>query len=254
MSNYLFKHPVTPLSNINGSVVNVDSSNWPGRFGSVETSRQFALPDNFSNNANAANASRISNMQGGSNKKHTLRKKIKNIINKYRMPSKKMRKQTKKRLLSLYKRKGCKSSTKMRKTRRKYKGGNAVLNGPLVSSQNLQLVNGTNAYNLNNGPVDGVVNPYNINGGSNGGSNRGSNRGSNKSKKSRHMKKRNKMQKGGYHSFQSDIPMTPSYSTGGVLSAKDLGLANPVPYQRLSNCTNCIDNYNYNTNRGFQFW
>jgi hypothetical protein len=144
-----------------------------------------------------------------------------------------MRKQTKKRLLSLYKRKGHK---KHGKTRRHRRGGNAVLNGPLVSSQNLKLVDGTNAYDPT-GPVAGVVNPYNILGGK------------------RHKKsKKSKKQRGGYHQFQSDIPMTQTYSRGGILAAKDLGLANPAPYQVLSNCTNCIDNYDYNTNRGFQFW
>jgi hypothetical protein len=232
MSNYLFKHPVTPLNNVDGNFVNVDSSNWPGRFGSIETSREFALPDNYSCNATAANASRLQG--GGGKRRRTLRKKIKNIVNKYRMASKKMRKQTKKRLLSLYKRKGHKKSGKTRRHRR---GGNAVLNGPLVSSQNLKLVDGTNAYNNSVGPVDGVVNPYNILGGK------------------RHKKSKNsKKQRGGYHQFQSDIPMTPTYSRGGILAAKDLGLANPAPYQVLSNCTNCVDNYDYNTNRGFQFW
>jgi hypothetical protein len=231
MSNYLFKHPVTPLNNVDGNFVNVDSSNWPGRFGSIETSREFALPDNYSCNATAANASRLQG--GGGKKRHTLRKKIKNIVNKYRMASKKMRKQTKKRLLSLYKRKGHK---KHGKTRRHRRGGNAVLNGPLVSSQNLKLVDGTNAYDPT-GPVAGVVNPYNILGGK------------------RHKKsKKSKKQRGGYHQFQSDIPMTQTYSRGGILAAKDLALANPAPYQVLSNCTNCVDNYDYNTNRGFQFW
>jgi hypothetical protein len=45
--------------------------------------------------------------------------------------------------------------------------------------------------------------------------------------------------------------MTPTYSTGGVLSAANLGLANPVPYKVLDNCTNCVDNYNHFTNSGF---
>ena len=239
MSNYLFKHPVTPLNNVDGNFVNVDSSNWPGRFGSIETSRQFALPDNYSCNATAANASRLqgAGQAGGRKRRRTLRKKIKNIVNKYRMASKKMRKQTKKRLLSLYKRKGHKTSKKSGKTRRHRRGGNAVLNGPLVSSQNLKLVDGTNAYNNSVGPVDGVVNPYNILGGK-------------RYKKS----KKSKKQRGGYHQFQSDIPITPTYSRGGILDAKDLALANPAPYQVLSNCTNCVDNYDYNTNRGFQFW
>jgi hypothetical protein len=58
-------------------------------------------------------------------------------------------------------------------------------------------------------------------------------------------------QKGGYSQYQNNLPMTPTYSTGGVLSANNLGLANPVPYQALSNCTNCVDNYNHFTNSGF---
>jgi len=40
------------------------------------------------------------------------------------------------------------------------------------------------------------------------------------------------------------------YSTGGVLSYKDLALANPVPFKPL---TNCVTNYNYNTNKGTKF-
>jgi len=230
MSNYLFKHSVTPLNNVDGNFVNVDNSSWPGRFGSIETSRQFALPDNFSNNAAAANASRIS---GGGKKKQTLRKKIKNIVNKYRMTSKKMRKNTKRRLLSLYKKKSSHANKKNHKTRRHRhrRGGNTVLNHPLVPQQNLHLVNGTNAY-VSAGPVAGVTNPYNVMGG----------------------KRRHKKQKGGYHQFQSDIPITPSYSRGGVLGPSDLALANPAPYTLLPNCTNCVDNYNYNTNRGFQAW
>jgi hypothetical protein len=153
------------------------------------------------------------------------------------MASKKMRKQTKKRLLSLYKRKGHK---KHGKTRRHRSGGNVALYKPLVPQQTLGAVGGTNAYNNSVGPVDSVVDPYNVNkifGGKRG----------KKSKKS-------KKQRGGYHQFQSDIPMTQTYSRGGILDAKDLALANPAPYQVLSNCTNCIDNYDYNTNRGFQFW
>ena len=179
---------------------------------------------------------------GGGKRRRTLRKKIKNIVNKYRMASKKMRKHTKRRLLSLYKRKGHKKHGKTRKTKRHHRGGNAVLNGPLVSSQNLKLVDGTNAY-ASTGPVDSVVDPYNLNrmlGGKHY-------RGNKKSKKS-------KKQRGGYHQFQSDVPISPTYSRGGILDAKDLALANPAPYHLLSNCTSCVDNYNYNTNRGFQFW
>jgi hypothetical protein len=72
-------------------------------------------------------------------------------------------------------------------------------------------------------------------------------------RKMRGTLKRNK-QRGGYHQYQSNIPNTPSYSTGGHLSASSSALANPVPHKVLSNCTNCVDNYNANTNKGFQFW
>jgi len=64
-------------------------------------------------------------------------------------------------------------------------------------------------------------------------------------------KTRRQRQKGGYSQYQNNMPMTNSYSTGGVLSAANLGLANPVPYKVLSNCTNCVDNYNHFTNSGF---
>jgi hypothetical protein len=61
----------------------------------------------------------------------------------------------------------------------------------------------------------------------------------------------NEPQKGGYSQYQNNMPMTTTYSTGGVLSAGNLGLANPVPYKVLPNCTNCVDNYNHFTNSGF---
>jgi hypothetical protein len=55
----------------------------------------------------------------------------------------------------------------------------------------------------------------------------------------------------GYGQYQNNQPITPSYSVGGILKATDLGLANPPPIQRLSNCTNCVDNYNHYTGKGF---
>jgi hypothetical protein len=58
-------------------------------------------------------------------------------------------------------------------------------------------------------------------------------------------------QTGGYSQYQNNYPSTPTYSTGGILSAQNLGLANPVPYKLLSNDTNNIDNYNHFTMKGF---
>ena len=69
-------------------------------------------------------------------------------------------------------------------------------------------------------------------------------------RKSRKLR-RNHRQKGGYSQYQNNLPMTPTYSTGGILSADNLGLANPVPYQVLPNNTNNIDNYNHFKGLGF---
>jgi hypothetical protein len=58
-------------------------------------------------------------------------------------------------------------------------------------------------------------------------------------------------QRGGYSQYQNNLPMTPTYSVGGILPASQLGLANPPPIQVLPNCTNCVDNYNHFTGKGF---
>jgi hypothetical protein len=65
----------------------------------------------------------------------------------------------------------------------------------------------------------------------------------------RHGKRRG--QRGGYAQYQNNVPMTQTYSLGGPLSASLSALASPPPYQVLSNCTNCVDNYNHFTNSGF---
>ena len=70
----------------------------------------------------------------------------------------------------------------------------------------------------------------------------------NKSHKRRQTKRR---QRGGYAQYQNNMPMTPTYSVGGVLNSNDLALANPPPIKVLGNCTNCTDNYNHFTNTGF---
>jgi hypothetical protein len=64
-------------------------------------------------------------------------------------------------------------------------------------------------------------------------------------------RRRTRRQRGGYAQYQNNLPMTSSYSLGGVLPASQLGLANPPPIQVLSNCTNCTDNLNHYTGKGF---
>lgn len=63
---------------------------------------------------------------------------------------------------------------------------------------------------------------------------------------------RRRRQRGGYAQYQNNMPMTPTYQVAGInLPASQLGLANPPPITPLSNCVNCVDNYNHYTNMGF---
>ena len=60
-------------------------------------------------------------------------------------------------------------------------------------------------------------------------------------------------QKGGYSQYQNNLPMTPSYSVGGHLSAGSSALATPPPIFRNANAGTgtCTDNYNHFTGKGF---
>jgi hypothetical protein len=183
MSPFSFKNVPDPLSNIDSKYVNVTNSNDPRGFGSNETNRQFGL-SGVSNNAQAAAASAL---MGGARSK-TLRRKIKNIANKYKkMKGGKSRKMT----LGSIKRRLAKIIKFGKSKRHHYKSKKTVSR----------------------------------------------------------RRKGTKRQRGGYSQYMSNIPYTPSYSTGGVLSPSLSALANPVPYQPTNNC---VDNYNYNTNKGFQ--
>ena len=63
---------------------------------------------------------------------------------------------------------------------------------------------------------------------------------------------RRRHQRGGYAQYQNNLPMTPTYQVAGInLPASQLALANPPPITPLSNCVNCVDNYNHYTNTGF---
>ena len=75
-----------------------------------------------------------------------------------------------------------------------------------------------------------------------------------KIRRSRHTTRRHKRrgQLGGYAQYQNNMPMTQTYSLGGPLSASLSALASPPPYQVLSNCTNCVDNYNHLQNFGIK--
>ena len=167
---------IAPLNNVNGSLVNVDGSNYAG---SSFTSRVIpssvnpaVLPEPL-NKVQAANAYIPCPTKGGRRKTNSKRK-IKNIRNMYKMHSKK-------RFHKMSLRK------KMAKTKRRH----------------------------------------------------------------RHRKSRSRKQKGGYAQYQNNLPMTQTYSLGGKLSPDMSALASPPPQHVLSNCTNCVDNYSYFTNKGF---
>ena len=58
--------------------------------------------------------------------------------------------------------------------------------------------------------------------------------------------------RGGYSQYQNNLPMTPTYQTAGInLPASQSMLANPVPYKVLPNCTNCVDNFDAYSMKGF---
>ena len=63
-------------------------------------------------------------------------------------------------------------------------------------------------------------------------------------------KNKNKQRGGNYSQFMNNLPSTPSYSLGSLLSSAASGLASPPPFNQLPNCTNCIDNYNHYTKMG----
>ena len=65
------------------------------------------------------------------------------------------------------------------------------------------------------------------------------------------QRRRSRAQRGGYGQYQNNLPMTQSFSVGGILPASMSALANPPPIQVLSNNTSCVDNYSRFTNAGF---
>jgi len=63
--------------------------------------------------------------------------------------------------------------------------------------------------------------------------------------------RRNRYNTKGGSQYQNNYPNTPSYSVGGILSANELGLANPPPIKVWDGNVNNIDNYNHFTGKGF---
>jgi hypothetical protein len=189
---------IAPLSNINGSYVNVDNSQYAGRFGSNEIpgTPPGPLPGLAGAKSNVDAAAGvvpgICLFKGGAKK---LKRKIKNITKHY----KRMKAGSKKihRLKTMLRKRAA-----SRTLARRLAGGRKRNISRKISRT---LAGG-----------------------------------------------RRRRQRGGYAQYQNNMPMTPTYQVAGInLPANELALANPPPITSLSNCVNCVDNYNHYTNMGF---
>jgi hypothetical protein len=70
-----------------------------------------------------------------------------------------------------------------------------------------------------------------------------------RSRKNNSRRRHNKVMRGGYSQYASNVPNTPTYSTGGQLSPSLSALANPVPFKLLSNQS--IDNLDHSELNSF---
>jgi len=180
---------IVPLSNVNGSYVNVTNSNNPANFSSNEISGLPGLAGS-KNNIDAASSKvpGICLFKGGA---RVLKKKIKNISKKYKM------------------RRGSKKARSMKRKIKK-----------IFGSRNLGLSRGRSISRSMTGGK-------------------------------KHKRSHRHRQRGGYSQYQNNLPLTPSYSVGGILSPSQSALASPPPIQILNSAGSCVDNYNHFTNTGF---
>ena len=203
---------ISPFNN--SSYVNGTNSNYSGSFSSNEIPGLPGLAGAKSNiDAAAGIVPGICLFKGGAKR---LKRKIKNITKRYKMPKKSMKRKSsgiKKKIRASISR----AISRVRTASRSRSIGMSFTGGKRSKKSKRRGGNPFMAFRMGKKIYD----------------------------------KKNEPQTGGYSQYQNNLPMTPTYSTGGVLSAANLGLANPVPYKVLDNCTNCVDNYNHFTNSGF---
>jgi hypothetical protein len=203
---------ITPNSNINSNFVNKDNSHYPGGFGSNQIPGLPGLAGaKYNVDAAAARVPGIC-MSGGGKK---LKRKIKNITKRYKMTKKSM------------KRKASGIKRRIKAALSRAVGRTRAIGRSRSRSRGRGIAGGKRTKRRGGNPFMAIRLGKKL------------------------YDKQKEPQMGGYSQYQNNIPMTQTYSTGGVLSAADLGLANPVPYQVLPNETNNIDNYNHFTNSGF---
>ena len=208
---------ITPGSNVNGHYVNLHNSNYSGNFSSNEVPGLPGLAGAKYNVDAAKGYVPGICLTGGAKK---LKRKIKNITKHYKMKSGK--RAFKKHVHSLKK-----------KITSKYASLSKSLSKSLAKLKTLAK---TKSKALGFGLAGG--------------------------RKRRHTTRKqrggmipplpgNIPYPAGYGQYQNNLPMTPTYSVGGLLKSSELGLANPPPIKLLSNNTNGVDNYNHYTNKGF---
>jgi len=194
-------------SNINHQYANPLNTHNPYAFGSINTSSKFGS-HGIGNNVEAAAASKI---VGGS-KSHIIKRKIKNISNKYRtMGGKSHRRKSlshiKKNLRNVKKtasRTEKKVASKFRKTARRTTRDLSDAKRELIS-----LLSRKKRYHHHH---------------------------KSKTHKRKHHRGSRKLRGGYYHQYMSNVPFTPSYSTGGPLAPSESALANPVIFERQNHC------------------
>jgi hypothetical protein len=243
---------ITPLSNVNGSYVNVNSSQYSGSFSSNEIPGFPGLIGAKSNiDAAAGNVPGICLFKGGAKK---LKRKIKNITKQYkRMKAgsrriktmkRKLRGRTSSRRLARSLSGGRKRRTKSRRIARSLAGGRKRRNKSRRIARYLAGGDMDEGDMMEeNIVVDGVMSEENnsMNGAMDEATNGAMEGG-----------RRKRRQRGGYAQYQNNMPLTPTYQVAGInLPASQLALASPPPITALSNCTNCVDSYNHYTNMGF---
>ena len=277
----------TPLySNVNNQLVNSSSANNPANFGSNEipglNSPPYFPEAYYGVKSNVYAASGHATVKGGSRNRtkggkkccglkgiSTMKRKIKNIVKVYKMKGKKTIKNIKNSIKDLFSNRktrflagGKKSMSKMSKISKMSK---RIQNLQLQRSRSLALA-------LAGGKKSMSKNIQNLQlqrsrslalalaGGKKSMSKNIQNLQLQRSRSlalalaggKRRTRKTSRGLKGGYSQYQNNLPMTQVYSLGDVkLPASELALANPPPYQVLSNCVNCVDNYNHYTNQGF---
>ena len=231
---------IYPNSNVNGSFVNKFNSNNPLGFGSNE------IPDggangllSAKNNIDAANSCIPGFCFKGGNKKNmkknmkkNTKQNIKNISSIYMTGYKKKARTVKRKLIKKY---GGKLGYGGRRggTRHNKSGGRrgGTRRGGTRRGGRCGGTRGGTRHNKSGGRGD--TNPIPD--------------GSHMHPNGTIMKDSD--MKGGYSQYQNNMPLTPSYSVGGPLSANNSALANPPPIKPIGG--NCIDNYDHYTNKGF---